>query len=99
MQPDQRLGVGTSQQVSGDPARRAVPSRRRALERLRAAVGEGWTGPILITGEAGAGKTWLGRRLVDGLPATWQALSVEVTSTLDAVEFLRLIGQALGSTV
>ena len=99
MQPDPGPGVETKPSESGDPARGAVSSRRRALERLCDAVRHGKTGPVLITGEPGAGKTWLARRLVEGLPSGWRAVTVEVSSALDALEFLRLIGQALGSTM
>ena len=96
MQPDQALGFERRLRGAGDPARLAVFSRQRALERLSAAVREGGDGPALITGEPGAGKTWLSERLVDELPAGWRALSVELTSTLDALEFLRLVADALG---
>ena len=96
IQPDQDLGVETRQQGARDPARLAVSSRRRALERLGAAVRDGRDGPALITGGPGAGKTWLAERLVDQLPAGWRALSVELTSALDALEFLRLVADALG---
>ena len=59
-------------------------------------IREGASGPMLITGEPGAGKTWLAERLVDELPTGWRALSVELTSGLDALEFLRLVADALG---
>jgi type II secretory pathway predicted ATPase ExeA len=95
-QPDQDLGIETGHQGAADPGRRAVSSRRRALERLGAAVRDGREGPVLITGEPGAGKTWLAERLADELPAGWRALSVELTSALDALEFLRLVADALG---
>jgi type II secretory pathway predicted ATPase ExeA len=96
MQPDQGLGVERSRPRAGDSARLAVSSRRGALERLSAAVRDGRNGPVLLTGEPGAGKTWLADRLEDGLPAGWRALSVELTSVLDALEFLRLVADALG---
>src|SRR5579883_1525962 len=99
MQPDQGLGVENTRGADGDPARGAVSSRRRALERLRDAVRQGTTGPVLITGEPGAGKTWLARRFVEALPWNWRALTVEVSSALDALEFLRLIGHALGLAI
>ncbi len=96
MQPDQGLSVETGRRAINDPARRAVSSRRRALERLRVAVGDGRKGPVLITGEAGAGKTWLVERLAERLPAGWRALTIELTSALDSLEFLRLVADSLG---
>ena len=96
MRPDQGPGVETRPQGAGDRAGLAVSSRRRALERLGAAVRDGRDGPVLITGEPGAGKTWLVERFVDELPAGWRALCVELTSALDALEFLRLVADALG---
>ena len=96
MQPEQGLGFERRLREPIAPARLAVASRRRALERLESSVREGRDGPLLITGEAGAGKSWLADRLVEGLPAGWRALTVELTSTLDALEFLRLVADALG---
>ncbi len=96
MKPDQDLGVETRQRGTGDPARLAVSSRRRAMDRLGEAVRDGRDGPVLITGEPGAGKTWLVERLVDELPAGWRALCVELTSALEPLEFLRLVADALG---
>ena len=96
MQPVQRHGEQPRRQGPGDPAQFAVSSRRRALDRLRAAVHDGCNGPVLITGEPGAGKTWLAGRLVESLPTGWRALSVDLTSTLDSLEFLRLIADGLG---
>jgi general secretion pathway protein A len=96
MQPDQCDGEQTRPWGCNDPAQFAVLSRRQALERLQVAVDDGLPGPLLITGEPGAGKTWLAGRLVDSLPAGWRAVSVDLTSTLDALEFLRLVADALG---
>jgi AAA domain len=74
----------------------AVDSRRRALGRLRAAVLCRARGPLLLTGEPGAGKTWLSRRLVAGLPAGWRSSYVALTASLDALDFLSLAGHNLG---
>ncbi len=76
-----------------------VSSRRRALQRLRAAVNQGQAGPVLITGEPGAGKTWLLRKMVESLPTGWRSANVDLASAMDAVEFLRLIGHSLGVTI
>ncbi len=96
MQPDQSCGERTRLPGSDSPAQVAVSSRQQALERLQDGVHDGRNGPLLITGEPGAGKTWLAGRLVDRLPAGWRAVSVNLTSTLDALEFLRLVADALG---
>ncbi len=74
----------------------AVDSRRRVLARLRAAVLSHARGPFLVTGEPGAGKTWLCRRLAAGLPAGWRTSYVALTGSLDALDFLALAGHNLG---
>ena len=79
-----------------DVERPAVTSRRRALDRLWTAFRGDLCGPVLITGEPGAGKSWLVRRFADGLPAGWGVADVEITSALDGLEMLRLLGDDLG---
>ncbi|WP_165067373.1 ATP-binding protein [Paludisphaera rhizosphaerae] len=75
----------------------AVASRRSALESLATALTGGpEAGPVLLTGEPGAGKTWTRRRLAEGLPAGWRAAVVEVSPSLDAVDFLTLAAAKLG---
>jgi len=74
----------------------AVDSRRQVLARLRAAVLSCAGGPVLVTGEPGAGKTWLSRRLVAGLPAGWRSSYVALTASLDALDFLALAANNLG---
>src|SRR5690348_9908553 len=96
MQRDQALGWYASRQPQGDDSRLAVSNRRRALELLRAAVENGRAGPVLITGESGSGKTWLAFRLAALLPTRWRALYIEPAMAMNAVEFLRLIGHAVG---
>jgi type II secretory pathway predicted ATPase ExeA len=97
MQPDQVEAFGLETRRSPiDADRFAVSSRRRALDRLRGAFRGGPIGPVLITGEPGAGKTWLVRRLVEGLPAGWRPASVELSTALDGLELLRLVGDGLG---
>lgn len=74
----------------------AVASRLTALEALAAAADAGRAGPLLLTGEPGAGKTWLRRRLVEALPPGWGAAVVEVGPVIDAVDFLTLAAAKLG---
>jgi type II secretory pathway predicted ATPase ExeA len=77
----------------------AAFSRRAALETIQGAVRTNGSGPVLLTGEPGAGKTWLWQRMVQDLPAPWHWVCVDVSPALDAVEFLRLIGHGLGIAV
>jgi general secretion pathway protein A len=71
-------------------------SRRRAFERLRSAVLFGTPSPVLITGEPGAGKTALVRRFAAEDPSRWHTVTVVLAAELNAIEFLRLVGHALG---
>ena len=71
-----------------------VGSRRRAFEPLRSAVLLGTRGPILITGEPGAGKTALVRRFAAEDPAQWRTATVDLAAEMNALEFLRLVGHA-----
>ncbi len=93
MQPEQ---AGESRRWPSDAGRFAVNSRRRALDRLRSATEGGPSGPVLITGEPGAGKSWLARRFAEDLPAGWRSVEVAMTSALDSLDFLRLVGDGLG---
>lgn len=71
----------------------AVASRLTALQSLTAAMA---AGPALLTGEPGAGKTWLRRRLVESLAPAWGAAVVEAAPAIDAVDFLTLAAAKLG---
>jgi general secretion pathway protein A len=93
------LDKAISQRTDSLMSPRVVSSRRRVLQRLRAGVDNGLAGPVLITGEPGAGKTWLTCRLLEDLPSDWRSVNVDVASAMDALEFLRLIGHSLGLTV
>ncbi len=75
----------------------AVASRRAALESLRStAVETDDSGLILITGESGAGKSWLWRELAGEMPHTWRFAAVEVAPALEPIDFLSLIADRLG---
>jgi len=78
-----------------DETQVTVSSRRKVLARLRTTILARSSGPVLVTGEPGAGKTWLSRRLVAGLPAGWCASYVALTNSLDALDFLALAGHDL----
>jgi type II secretory pathway predicted ATPase ExeA len=95
MERDQDLGIGTRERPRGGDGPSVVASRLRALDRMCAAVDAGRSGAILITGEPGAGKTWLVGRLASLLPAAWRRAHVDLTSALSALDLLHLIGHSL----
>lgn len=70
-----------------------LPSRRAALETCLAGMS---AGPVLITGEAGSGKSWLASRLAAEAPAPRRWASVDVAPTLGAGGLVRAIGHRLG---
>jgi type II secretory pathway predicted ATPase ExeA len=94
---DQDLGIGMNERPRGGDGPRIVASRLRALDRMRAAVATGRSGAILITGEPGAGKTWLVGQLAGLLPAPWHSAHIDLTSALSALDLLHLIGHSLGA--
>ncbi len=72
-----------------------LPSRRPALDDCRGALG---AGPVLLTGEAGVGKTWLWRRLEAEAPPSRRWACVDLTPSNGPAEFYRLIGREIGLT-
>jgi DNA transposition AAA+ family ATPase len=96
MQRDDDPTNSTGYNVHPDASFHLVDSRRRAFEALRSAVLLGRPCPILITGESGAGKTALVRRFAVEDPARWCTATVNLAAEMNAVEFLRLVGHALG---
>ena len=53
-------------------------------------------GPVLLTGEAGVGKTWLWRRLESESSVGCRWVSVDLTPSDDPTDLYRLIGYELG---
>lgn len=72
-----------------------LPSRNAAIEALRPAL-RTRSGPVLVTGDAGVGKTWLGRRLRTEVPPSWRWVGIDPSPANDAGEFYRLVAHALG---
>jgi general secretion pathway protein A len=79
---------------------RLLPSRRSALERLRRAAELG-AGPVVMTGEAGVGKTWLASRLAESQSVlgglAW--VHLDASPTLDPAGLMRMIADELGIRV
>jgi general secretion pathway protein A len=97
MDQDQGLPTPTSQHFHDDDSPLAVVSRRQALSRLQTAVAAGPLSPVVITGEPGSGKTWLVRQLAPLLPPSWSCVRIDLSSAMDAIDFLHLIGYGLGA--
>ena len=78
-----------------------LPSRRTALELGRSllqcdTLPASTIGPILLTGDAGVGKTWLCRRLEAEAPAQVRWISVDLSPSNRPVDLYRLISHELG---
>ena len=70
-----------------------LPSRRGALAACRDALG---SGPVLLTGAAGVGKTWLGRLLAaEDRCCRW--VCVDAAPGMSAEDFLRAFAAAIGA--
>ncbi len=68
------------------------PSRESVLDLAMAALG---LGPILVTGDAGIGKSWFVERLF-GLAPTSRWLSIDLTPADGPIDLYRHIARALG---
>lgn len=73
----------------------ALPSRGEAIVAVRPAI-EAQVGPVLMTGEAGVGKTWLWRRLQSEMSPNWRWSVLDVPPVIDPAALYHLIGHGLG---
>ena len=78
-----------------------LPSRRPALDlcrdAIRAGSGKGAaTGPVLVSGDSGVGKSWLWRRLEAEAFPSCRWIGVDLTPADDPDDFYRLIARELG---
>lgn len=70
-----------------------LPSRERALQTCLRGLA---VGPVLITGEAGSGKTWLAGRVAEEADEPRDWLRIDLTPSLDVHGLYRAIGHRLG---
>jgi general secretion pathway protein A len=69
------------------------PSRRAAAERMFAALS---SGPALVTGEAGIGKSWLVRHICSQTSGDLSWFGVDLTPACRSDDLIHLIGYSLG---
>ncbi|WP_406696812.1 AAA family ATPase [Singulisphaera sp. Ch08] len=84
-----------SGRVGDLPAGFTLPSRVAALNALLPAL-RSQSGLVLVTGDAGVGKTWLRGRIQSELPSDWRGVAIDPSPANDPAEFYRLIGHSLG---
>lgn len=97
MDQDRVLKMEASERAPADSLP-AVASRRRAVKRFWTAVNEGQPGQvILMTGEPGAGKTWLASQLAGLLAPAWMTARVDLTGAMTALDFLQLVSYSVGT--
>ena len=83
----------------GDPSLQLLlPSRAAVLASLMSAL-EPSSGPVLLTGETGVGKTWLSRRLRAQMPQPWRWAAVDLTPSLGPAGLYRFVLRGLGLTL
>ncbi len=74
-----------------------IPASRGALLAACHSVLEQGQGPLLLTGEAGSGKTWICQRLQTSLPRSLQWATIEITTTAHPLDLIRRIIRTLGA--
>jgi hypothetical protein len=84
-------GLMAGQPGPADEAELVLPSRWSALEECRAAAG---SGIVLVTGDAGTGKTWLLERLAAWDDRRW--VTIDATPATDGEALLHEILRGLG---
>lgn len=72
-----------------------LPSRRSALRALQSAIVAA-RGPVLLSGEPGAGKTWLAGKLRATSPSSWRWLTLDLSPALDPMGLYTLMLDAMG---
>ncbi|MHC5537946.1 ExeA family protein [Singulisphaera rosea] len=84
--------------VEGPSDELLLESRRAAISTLGSAL-DSKAGPVLLTGEAGVGKTWVWQRFCSTMSANRRWIAVDVSPANDPGDLDRLIGHALGIDV
>jgi type II secretory pathway predicted ATPase ExeA len=96
MDRDSAVGtLGGGREHSDPLASFALPSRAEARA-IGCAALQSNTGPVLITGEPGIGKTWLWQRLADTLPLERPTLAIDLTPATDPRTLFGAIAHQMG---
>jgi type II secretory pathway predicted ATPase ExeA len=80
-------------ELTRQPESVILPSRRQSLSAIQAAL---QSGPVLLTGEAGIGKTWLARRLRCETATNLRWIEVDLAPSTDPDDLFRAVAHSLG---
>jgi len=72
-----------------------LPSRLHALKGIVPAL-RAQLGLVLLTGDAGLGKTWLSDRVQEQVPSDWRGITIAPSPANGPADLYRMIGHALG---
>ncbi|MEW4569375.1 ATP-binding protein [Tautonia sp. JC769] len=92
---DSARGATDCDRAGSGPEASVLPSRIDARSACLRSLRQG-RGPVLLTGEAGAGKTWLCRNLAGSLPELGRWLFVDASPSDSGLDLLRRVLRGLG---
>lgn len=93
--PDQAAMDRDRVGLRGSPSGPLLPTRQEARSACLRALSEG-KGPALLIGEAGSGKTWLWRTMIEAAPSLGRWIALDLAPTDEGIDLVRRLLRSLG---